>query len=105
MRSISYLRFLPIVFLLFISCITDDDEGEIFSPVTEEELIEITARVIRNSGLNFPEKFISSEISQKTNGVEFDWPPSDYIRVTRESDNIYKVHLWLDSGNNIVAVS
>lgn len=94
-----------ISFIVITSCSKDDKNEKAPESIEESYIIETTAQVIRNSGLEFPS--ISSANREASRPMEFIWPAEDYITVTREREDgdygeIITVNLWLGPDNHII---
>ncbi|HUH74185.1 MAG TPA: hypothetical protein VLZ75_07240 [Chitinophagales bacterium] len=92
--------------LFLFSCKKDNDKDSTKDDDNPKDLkmVELVARVIQDSGLDFPESSKSGNRSgAKASG--FEWPAEDYVTIDdsdRDNDGAMLVKIWLDSDNNII---
>lgn len=95
--SILIVSSLAGVFLF--SCNKDDENVPDNS--YDSGMVTVVSRVIRDSGLNFPQASSSSNRdANRPSG--FEWPAEDYVTVDDSDSEIITVKIWLGPDNHII---
>ena len=89
--------------ILLFSCNKEESNGPDNDDVNIEpsHLIEVTSRVIRDSGLDFPQSRSTSD-RESQRPTDFEWPPEDYITVDASNSEQIIIKLWLGPDDHII---